>query len=190
MKNKTNKPKDQPAAPGRRSWLLIGLVAVAAIAIVISVLVMRDATGNQANANRRPAATGRAEKADYQVVASYPHDPAAYTQGLVWWNGGFFESTGLYGHSSLRRVEFPSGKILQQVRVDPELFAEGLALVNGRLIQLTWTTRRGFVYDRDSFKLQREFSYDTEGWGLAYDGKNLILSDGSSTLTLLDTENF
>jgi glutamine cyclotransferase len=179
---------------------LIALVAAVVIAIITSVLVMRDATGNQtggnqsapqpANADRSASAGGRAERSDYEVVASYPHDPAAYTQGLVWWNGGFFESTGLYGQSSLRRVEFPSGKVLQQVRIDAELFAEGLALVDGRLIQLTWTTRRGFVYDRDTFKLEREFTYDTEGWGLAYDGKNLILSDGSSSLTLLDPQSF
>jgi glutamine cyclotransferase len=201
MKNpKPNGAKSEHAAPGRRSWLVIALIAAAAMAIVTSILVMRDATGNQAggsrsgpaatNANRPAGTAGRAERSDYQVIASYPHDPAAYTQGLVWWSGGFFESTGLYGQSSLRRVEFPSGKVLQQVRIDSELFAEGLALVETRLIQLTWTTRRGFVYDRDSFKLQREFTYDTEGWGLAYDGKNLILSDGSSTLTFLDTENF
>jgi glutamine cyclotransferase len=201
MKNpKPNRAKPQPAGPEGRSWLLIALVAAVVIAIIASVLVMRDATGNQTGGNQsapqttnsggRPGGSGRAERLDYEVVGSYPHDPAAYTQGLVWWRGGFFESTGLYGQSSLRRVEFPSGRVLQQLRIDAELFAEGLALVEGRLIQLTWTTRRGFVYDRDSFKLQQEFTYDTEGWGLAYDGKNLILSDGSSSLTLLDPKTF
>ncbi|HVF92568.1 MAG TPA: glutaminyl-peptide cyclotransferase [Blastocatellia bacterium] len=131
-----------------------------------------------------------AVQASYEVVNSYPHDPTAFLQGLVWYDGVFYESTGLEGKSTLRRVEFPSGKVLKQVRLDPELFGEGLALVNDRLIQLTWTTGKGFVYDRESFNKLAEFTYDTEGWGLAYDGQNLILSDGSNVLTYLDPQTF
>ena len=107
-------------------------------------------------------------------------------QGLVWHDGGFYESTGQYGASSLRRVEFPSGKVIKQVKLAPDLFGEGLALVGDRLVQLTWTTKRGFVYDRETLKVIREFTYQNEGWGLAYDGKDLIMSDGSDQLTYLD----
>ncbi|HLF84673.1 MAG TPA: glutaminyl-peptide cyclotransferase, partial [Blastocatellia bacterium] len=118
------------------------------------------------------------------------HDPTAFTQGLLWHDGGFYESTGQYGQSKLRRLEFPSGKVLKGISLSPELFGEGLALVGSRLIQLTWKSHRGFVYDLNTFRLLREFSYDTEGWGLTYDGKNLILSDGSSDLFYLDPQTF
>jgi len=140
-----------------------------------------------------PAGEGKpraATKVDYEVVNSYPHDPTAFLQGLVWHDGFFYESTGLEGRSTLRRVEFPSGRVAKAVGLDPELFGEGLALVGDRLIQLTWTTRRGLVYDRESFNKIGEFTYDTEGWGLAFDGQNLILSDGSSVLTYLDPQTF
>lgn len=126
----------------------------------------------------------------YDVVNSYPHDSRAFLQGLVWHDGGFYESTGQYGRSTLRRVEFPSGKVVKSISLDSSIFAEGLALVGDRLVQLTWQAQRGFVYDRETFKLIREFTYKTEGWGLAYDGKNLILSDGSDSLTYLDSETF
>jgi glutamine cyclotransferase len=129
-------------------------------------------------------------RTEYEVVGKYPHDPEAYTQGLVWYKGGFYESTGLYGRSSLRRVEFPSGKILRSIHMAPNIFAEGLALVDGNLVQLTWKSGKGFVYDRETFKLLREFQVDTVGWGLAFDGSQLILSDGSSTLTYMDPATF
>jgi glutamine cyclotransferase len=124
------------------------------------------------------------------VVNSYPHDRAAFLQGLVWHDGGFYESTGLAGHSTLRRVKFPSGQVTKSISLSPELFGEGLAMVGDELIQLTWQSHRGFVYDRESFALMREFSYETEGWGLTYDGTNLILSDGSDGLTYLDPRTF
>ena len=109
---------------------------------------------------------------------------------MVWKDGGFYESTGLYGQSKVRRLEFPSGKVIKELKLAPELFGEGLALVDGRLIQLTWKSRRGFVYDRDSFSVVQEFRYDTEGWGLTYDGNNLVLSDGSSDLFYLDPQTY
>jgi len=126
----------------------------------------------------------------YDVLGAYPHDRGAYLQGLVWYDGGFYESTGLYGESSLRRVAFPSGDVVQKVDVSRDYFAEGLALVGDRLVQLTWRANRGFVYDRESFNLLRDFGYETEGWGLTYDGTSLILSDGSDTLTFLDPETY
>jgi len=134
--------------------------------------------------------TAEAPASQYQVVATYPHDPDAFLQGLVWHDNGFYESTGLYGQSTLRRVEFPSGSVTRQVSLTRQYFGEGLAMVGDRLVQLTWTTRRGFVYDRSTFGVLGEFSYDTEGWGLTFDGTSLILSDGSDVLTFLDPDSY
>ena len=123
----------------------------------------------------------------FRVVATFPHDPNAFTQGLVFADGEFYESTGLNGESSLRRVEIATGRVLQEVKVPEEYFAEGLALVGDELLQLTWQHHRGFVYDRKTFKQKRTFSYKTEGWGIAYDAAGgLVMSDGSDTLTFLD----
>lgn len=123
----------------------------------------------------------------YKVVATFPHDPTSFTQGLVFADGQLYESTGLNGESSLRRVDIATGKTLQRIDVSPEYFAEGLALVGDELLQLTWQTRIGFVYDRTTFKQKRTFNYNTEGWGIAYDGTSrLVMSDGSDTLTFLD----
>jgi glutamine cyclotransferase len=108
----------------------------------------------------------------------------------VWHDGGFFESTGLLGESTLRRVEWPTGRVLQRVDLPPEVFGEGLARVGDRLVQLTWRSGRGFVYDLATLRLIREFRYEGEGWGLAYDGASLILSDGTNVLTYLDPERF
>src|SRR5215216_1877963 len=119
----------------------------------------------------------------YEVLGSYPHDPEAFLQGLVWHDGGFYESTGLHGRSSLRRVAFPSGELQQQVTLADTYFGEGLALVGDRLVQLTWQSKHGFIYDRDTFGLLGDFAYQTEGWGLTYDGTSLIMSDGTDLLT-------
>ena len=123
----------------------------------------------------------------FKVVATFPHDPGAFTQGLVFADGQLFESTGLQGESSLRRVEIATGRVLQEIKVPERYFAEGLALVGDELLQLTWQHRLGFVYDRKTFAQKRTFPYKTEGWGLAYDGSSrLVMSDGSDTLTFLD----
>ena len=126
----------------------------------------------------------------YQVVDSYAHDPRAFTQGLTVAEGAFYESTGLYGESSLRRVDLATGDVLQLRTLPDSLFGEGIAIWEERIIQVTWRSRIGFVYDRDSFELLRQFRYDTEGWGLTHDGDRLILSDGSSTLYFMDPESF
>jgi glutamine cyclotransferase len=131
-----------------------------------------------------------ARKLRWEVVRSSPHDSRAFLQGLVWHDGGFFESTGLLGESTLRRVEWPTGRVLQRVDLPPEVFGEGLARVGDRLVQLTWRSGRGFVYDLATLRLIREFRYEGEGWGLAYDGASLILSDGTNVLTYLDPERF
>ncbi len=123
-----------------------------------------------------------------RVVAVYPHDRTAFTQGLVYADGVLYESTGLYGQSSLRRVALESGAVEQAVGVAPEFFAEGLALVGDRLFQLTWQSHVGFIYERDSLARVGEFSYAGEGWGLTTDGARLIMSDGTATLRFLDPQ--
>ena len=126
----------------------------------------------------------------YRVVGSYTHDLRAFTQGLAIANGALYESTGLYGESTLRRVDLATGEVLQIRSLPDSLFGEGIAVWEERIIQVTWRSRMGFVYDRDSFELLQQFRYDTEGWGLTHDGDRLILSDGSSTLYFLDPNSF
>jgi glutaminyl-peptide cyclotransferase len=127
----------------------------------------------------------------YRVITSYPHDPRAFTQGLLYRDGALYESTGLYGESSLRRVELETGKVLQQIRVPKRYFAEGLALIGDALVQLTWQEHTGIVYDRRTFEQRRTFTYKTEGWGIDYDEKGgLVMSDGSDQLFFLDPKTF
>jgi len=126
----------------------------------------------------------------WEVVGTHPHDPGAFLQGLVWHEGGFFESTGLLGRSTLRRVEFPSGRVLRRVNLPADVFGEGLARVGDRLIQLTWRSGRAFVYDLRTFRVLEEFHYEGEGWGLAFDGVSLVQSDGSDVLTFRDPQRF
>jgi glutamine cyclotransferase len=121
------------------------------------------------------------------VIRSFPHDTAAYTQGLVWHAGFLYESTGRTGQSSLRKVELETGKVLHKVDVGAPYFAEGLVLFGGRLHQLTWQDQTAFVYDLD-FGRVGTFHYEGEGWGLATDGTSLILSDGSNQLRFLDPQ--
>lgn len=139
-----------------------------------------------------PAAQRRsAPVQSFTVVKSFPHDPGAFTQGLVYADGEFLESTGLFGESSLRRVEVATGKVLQRKAVDAQYFAEGLALVGDALVQLTWQSKIGFVYDRKTFTQRRTFQYQTEGWGIAYNAKGgLVMSDGSDRLMFLDPRTY
>jgi len=131
----------------------------------------------------------QAPVAGFTIVNSFPHDPGAFTQGLVYVDGEFYESTGLNGESTVRRVEIATGKVLQRRAVDAKYFAEGLALVGDELLQLTWQHNIGFVYDRKTFAPKRTFAYATEGWGIAYDAKGgLVMSDGSDTLFWLDAK--
>lgn len=126
----------------------------------------------------------------YEVIKTYPHDPNAFTQGLVFVDGALLESTGLEGESTLRRVELETGKVLQKVDVPKFYFAEGLTVFNGKAYQLTWKGQKGFVYDPQTFKKLGEFEYDGEGWGLTHDADSLILSSGSNKLRFLDPASF
>lgn len=127
---------------------------------------------------------------DYSVVNAYPHDRGAFTEGLFINNGLVYESTGLYGRSSLRKVDLKTGAVLQQVNLPGQFFGEGLALLNGELYQLTWQNHAGFVYDLNTFKPKRQFYYPFEGWGLTTDGKSLIASDGSRQIRFIEPLTF
>ncbi len=126
----------------------------------------------------------------YRVVNVYSHDPQAFTQGLEYYNGYLYESTGLEGQSTLRKVELRTGRVLQRHRLLPEIFAEGITIFGNRLYQLTWRNGICFVYDRDTFRADIEFRYSGEGWGLTNDGTHLIMSDGSDTLVFRDPTTF
>ena len=126
----------------------------------------------------------------YQVVHTYPHDARAFTQGLIFIDGHLYESTGENGRSSLRLVDLYSGQILQKHDLPGDYFGEGLTDWGSSLIQITWTSHKGFVYDRFSFAPLKTFEYSGEGWGLTHDSMNLILSDGTAYLRFLDPKSF
>jgi len=125
-----------------------------------------------------------------EIVNTYPHDPEAFTQGLVFENGVLYESTGLQGRSSVRKVDVKTGSVLQMRRLPAQLFGEGVTVFGDRLIQLTWQSGVGLVYEKKSFRLLKEFTYATEGWGLTHDGRRLIMSDGTATLRFLEPQTF
>lgn len=155
-----------------------------ALSVVATGIILACAPASVAQ--RKPAPVQ-----SYKVIATFPHDSSSFTQGLVFADGQFYESTGLEGESTLRRVDIATGQTLQRIDVPAQYFAEGLALVGDELLQLTWRTKVGFVYDRRTFAQKRTFTYNTEGWGIAYDGSSrLVMSDGSDTLTFLDPKSF
>jgi glutamine cyclotransferase len=128
---------------------------------------------------------------DVTIVKTYPHDPEAFTQGMIFWNGSLYESTGSNNsNSTLRKVDLETGEILKLHVLPREYFGEGLTLWRGKLIQLTWRSGVAFIYDPDSFTKIDEFRYGTEGWGLTHDGRSLIMSDGSAVLHFLDPESY
>jgi glutaminyl-peptide cyclotransferase len=125
---------------------------------------------------------------DYEVVHTYPHDPTAFTEGLFYLNGFLYESTGLEQHSSIRKVRLETGEVLQKYDVPPQYFGEGIVNWHDHLISLTWKSHVGFVRDLATFKVQRQFHYEGEGWALTQDGKQLLMSDGTSEIRLLNPE--
>ena len=133
---------------------------------------------------------GKAPPIEYRVAVEYPHDAGAFTQGLVYHRGALYESTGLRGRSSLRKVELATGRVVRKRRLSDRHFGEGLALVGDELYQLTWTAGRAFVMRLKDFSLVREYRHAGEGWGLAYDGARLVMSDGSATLQFRDPATF
>ena len=161
------------------------LAAAGFVAIGLAAASRIDATSRpvaDASAQARAATT----RFDVRVVRTYPHDSKAFTQGLLYRDGFLYESTGLNGRSSLRKVKLETGEIVQRVDVEQKHFAEGLTDFGGRLYQLTYQSRLGFVYDLRTFAQERSFPYEGEGWGLTHDATRLIMSDGSASLRFLD----
>ena len=153
------------------------LTLAAAVILLASVLV------TSAQQTHAPEQT-------YRVLHQYPHDPRAFTQGLLYRNGELYESTGLKGQFTLRKVDLKTGRVLQEIKIPDQYFAEGLTDWKQQLVQLTWQSHTGFVYSLADFTKLREFSYEGEGWGLTHDDHVLILSDGSETLRFLDPVTF
>lgn len=166
-----------PVSPWRR---LAGLSVL--VACLISAACMRHLGAADSRIYAPCADGGTLPLLEYEVVRVLPHDPAAYTQGLLLDNGVFFESTGLYGHSSLRRLDRATGVLQARVDLPPQLFGEGLALVQGTLYQLTWREGEVRLYRAENLQLLASKRIEGEGWGLAYDGTHLIQTDGSASL--------
>jgi glutamine cyclotransferase len=162
-------------------WRKIGL-AIVVLSIMLPVILL-------ALVNHKPA-NSTALHYTYGVVNVYPHDVNAFTEGLVFDSDFLYESTGLYGNSTLRRVDLETGAVLQLLSLQAQYFGEGITVVGDQIVQLTWQSHVGFVYDKASLSLLQEFQYPTEGWGLAYDGRSLIMSDGSANLFFLDPVTF
>ena len=151
--------------------------------VAILSLITCGAADPLARGDQRP---GGAPRFGYTVVRSYPHDRSAFTQGLLFQDGHLYEGTGQEGTSSIRKVRLDTGEVLQIRRLDDRYFGEGISIVGDRLIQLTWKSEIGFVYNAKTFEPTGTFNYEGEGWGLTYDGKRLIRSDGSAVLRFLD----
>ncbi len=162
------------------------LVAVTSLTVILFLSVALTVFLNTPKeANPSPV-----QNFGYSVINVYPHDTAAFTEGLVYADGFLYESTGLNGASSLRRTNLTSGEVVQEIELSSQFFGEGIALVNDTIIQLTWQSHIGFIYNKETFELLGNFSYSTEGWGLTFDGVHLIMSDGSDKLYFLDPVTF
>jgi glutaminyl-peptide cyclotransferase len=145
---------------------------------------------NSASAGNTPRPVSTVPTYTYEIVNTFPHDPKAFTQGLVVHNGVFYESTGQYEESTLRKVDIVSGKVIQQIKLGDDFFGEGMTIFGDKIYQITWREGTAFVYDLADMKPVKEFRYSGDGWGLTHDGTNLIMSDGTHILRFVDPETF
>lgn len=191
-----NRNLEETETPSRVGVILAGAALAVVVAILAFALLKESPEPGQRRlspSEMQAKAAGAAnvpERLKVKVVSTRPHDPGAYTQGLLFSNGVLFESTGLNGRSTLREVDPKTGKVRRRIEVPQQYFAEGLALVDNRLIQLTWQNGVAFVYNLMTFQKMGELRYDGEGWGLCYDGKRLVMSDGSDLLLFRDPKTF
>jgi glutamine cyclotransferase len=195
-----SEPPPRPLGTDRllalRRWFIIPAIVIALILIVAkglsSYFQPAPAPGSSASTSAMPSPSdpNAPEHLAVKVLSVRPHDPGAFTQGLLLHDGSLYESTGLKGRSTLREVDPQTGAVKRKVEMPAEYFAEGLALVGDRLIQLTWQNGKALLYDRADFKPAGELHYDGEGWGLCWDGTRLVMSDGSDRLTFRDPKTF
>lgn len=176
---------------------------------VLAVSCKKDGSANKATVNNNSAVNigkpanstnsnnvtaTKVPEYTFDIVKTYPHDPKAFTQGLVFYNNFFYEGTGGRQsdnfHSSLRKVEIETGKVLQNIPIDGKYFGEGITIFNDKIYQITWQEQKAFVYDVNDFKVVKEFSYFGEGWGITHDAANLIMSDGTQVLRFINPDNF
>jgi glutamine cyclotransferase len=170
---------------------LIAVLAVLGAIVIFRWAAHTPSTPPPSPPTAPPGTTRRgAGTYTFEVLNTYPHDSLAFTQGLAIENGILYEGTGLRGHSTLRKVDLKTGQIISTHQLADHLFGEGITLCEDKIIQLTYTSNVGFVYDKTSFELVREFGYPMQGWGITYDGRHLIISDGSSILHFVDPETF
>jgi glutamine cyclotransferase len=181
------------------SRTLVGILLLLAGILLVTFTVFSAETGHHSSAeataptvtnSSQPALSNPAPVVGYRIVNTYPHDPRAFTQGLVFANDFLYEGTGLRGQSSLRKVDLKTGNILRVRQLPAHFFGEGITIYGNRVIQLTWRAKVGFVYDRQTFELLDTFNYPTEGWGITHDGRSLIMSAGTSTLYFLNPQTF
>jgi len=151
---------------------------------------VNSAINTNKTANSPGQTTGKIPVYTYEIVNTFKHDSKAFTQGLVFYNGFLYESTGQKGDSTVRKVEINSGRVLQNHDLSDAYFAEGMTILNDRIYQITWQENTAFVYDVNDFKLLKELKYQGEGWGLTNDGTNLIMSDGTHVIRIVDPETF
>jgi glutaminyl-peptide cyclotransferase len=205
-KRKKQTGRTSPTSTGRgtsRVWIVALVLVVVAVVGVFqaSRSVPPSAAAPTAVPSSRPASSvppsATAVSAEpgvrthqVDVLREFAHERDAYTQGLVWWNDQLFESTGRVGDSTLRRLDPQTGEVLQRIDIAQQYFGEGLALVDERLIMLTWRAERAFTFDRESFEALDTYRYRGEGWGLCLDGDRLIMSDGTDLLTFRDPVTF
>jgi glutaminyl-peptide cyclotransferase len=171
---------------------LLVTLALSVVSLQCNAGANSESSTNKASdsANKSAETAAAPVKYGYEVVHIYPHDPSAFTQGLVFTDGKLYEGTGQQGHSSLREVELQTGHIVKKVDLPEPYFGEGIALLNNKIYQLTWQHQVGFIYDAQKFEQLGKFNYSGEGWGLTTDGHSLILSDGSNRLRFLNPDSF
>jgi glutaminyl-peptide cyclotransferase len=150
------------------------------LVVLLSIPVLSPAQAHR-------TAVRQAREYTYEIVQAFPHDPQAFTQGLAYDGAFLYEGTGLHGRSSLRKLRLETGEVLQRVDLAAEFFGEGITIVHNQILQLTWQSETGFVYDLRTFRRLRQFSYSGEGWGLASNGPDIFMSDGSSEIRVWDS---
>ncbi len=165
-------------------------VSTQCIRVIVSVGLLLGAAAVQSCRKQPAVPADNIPVYGYRIVRQIPHDPSFWTQGLVFDGGFLYEGTGEYGNSGIFKIAPSTGQVLQSRTLESEYFGEGITIFQDRLIQLTWKSHTGFVYDKKSFALLKTFSYPTEGWGLTHNGRELILSDGTDTLYFLDPQTY